>query len=50
VYTHLRVHLLNSVNDALEDKSKGSVQKVPVVQRGRFSVTSGDGCLEVLVF
>ncbi|KAG0579163.1 hypothetical protein M758_4G077900 [Ceratodon purpureus] len=36
------------VKDALEEKSKGPVQKVPVVQKGRFSVTSDDGCLEDL--
>lgn len=34
--------------EALEDKLKGPVQKAPVVQRGRFSVTSDDGGLEVL--
>lgn len=36
--------------EALEEKLKGPVQKVPVVQRGRFSVTSDDGGLEVLVY
>jgi len=36
--------------EALEEKSRGPVQKVPVVQRGRFSVTSDDGGLEVLGF
>lgn len=32
--------------DGLEERSKGPTQKVPVVQRGRFSVTSDDEELE----
>ncbi|KAG0591959.1 hypothetical protein M758_1G207400 [Ceratodon purpureus] len=34
------------VKDGLEERSKGPAQKVPVVQRGRFSVTSDDEELE----
>ena len=50
MYAHLLVYFLNSATkDALEEKSKGPVQKVPIVQKGRFSVTSDDGGLEVLL-
>ncbi|CAM6043937.1 unnamed protein product [Sphagnum compactum] len=34
------------IKDGLEEKSKAPVQKGPVLQKGRFSVTSDDGDLE----
>jgi len=33
--------------EGAEEKSKGPSQKIPVVQRGRFSVTSDDVGVEV---
>jgi len=39
--------VLTGSKDGLEEKSKAPVQKGPVLQKGRFSVTSDDGDLEV---
>jgi hypothetical protein len=40
--------VLTGSKDGLEEKSKAPVQKGPVLQKGRFSVTSDDGDLEGL--
>lgn len=45
---HFVLHFTGSKEAGIEEKAKGSAQKAPVVQRGRFSVTSDDVDLEVI--